>query len=200
MADTRKPPKLATALLRMFGADSALAGDLAEGYALGKSRWWLWRQTLAAMLLGTHMNKRLSNRETEAETMLQRFFSSVAAGSLLVIAVLILSALGWIGVSGAFKQFSECHTIGQFAQTLAQFAFGPLALLAIVTTFGVRGWNAVVLRLWVATVAVAGGLAPVVWDNDTSFAVGLVAGAAAFFVGWATAAALRVGGRAVTNA
>jgi hypothetical protein len=43
------PPKLATALLRMFGADPALAGDLAEGYALGKSRWWYWQQVLVRL-------------------------------------------------------------------------------------------------------------------------------------------------------
>ena len=40
------PPTLATALLRMFGADSALAGDLAEHYESGKSRWWYWRQVI----------------------------------------------------------------------------------------------------------------------------------------------------------
>lgn len=192
-------PRLAVRLLERF-ATSPVAGDLIEAYRIGnRSPWWFWRQTLAAMALGRHMNKRSSNRDAEEQTLRQRFFSSVAGGSLLVISVLVLSALSWIGVSGAFKQFSECHTLGQFAQTLAQFAFGPLALLAIVTTLGVRGWNTVVLRLWMTTVAVAGGLAPVVWDDDTSIAVGLVAGAAALFVGWATAVALRVGGRAVTS-
>jgi hypothetical protein len=47
------PPKLATALLKWFGPDrSALAGDLVERYQSSESRWWFWRQVLAAIFFG----------------------------------------------------------------------------------------------------------------------------------------------------
>jgi hypothetical protein len=46
----RQPPKLATAFLRWFGPDSpALAGDLLERYRSGESRWWFWREVIAAI-------------------------------------------------------------------------------------------------------------------------------------------------------
>jgi len=49
----RLPPRLATALLRTFGPDGpALAGDLLEGYECSQSRWWYWRQVLAAIVFG----------------------------------------------------------------------------------------------------------------------------------------------------
>jgi len=49
----RLPPKLATALLKWFGPDrSELAGDLVERYQSSESRWWYWRQVLAAIVLG----------------------------------------------------------------------------------------------------------------------------------------------------
>jgi hypothetical protein len=45
---SRKPPKLATALLNGFTAhDGALAGDLLERYRSGQSLWWYWRQVIA---------------------------------------------------------------------------------------------------------------------------------------------------------
>ena len=46
----RTPPKLATALLTMFGPDGpALTGDLLERYQSGESRWWYWRQVVIAI-------------------------------------------------------------------------------------------------------------------------------------------------------
>ena len=50
----RVPPRLANALLKRFGPDGpALAGDLRERYRLGETRWWYWRQVLAAIVFGT---------------------------------------------------------------------------------------------------------------------------------------------------
>jgi hypothetical protein len=41
----RKPPALATFMLeRAADCDAAIAGDLAEEYCQGRSRWWYWRE------------------------------------------------------------------------------------------------------------------------------------------------------------
>jgi hypothetical protein len=48
----RERPKLATRLLTRFGARSpGLVGDLLETYESGRSRWWYWRQIIAAIVL-----------------------------------------------------------------------------------------------------------------------------------------------------
>jgi hypothetical protein len=44
----RFPPVLAVWLLDQFGGDGAVAGDLVEQYARGKSQGWFWRQALTA--------------------------------------------------------------------------------------------------------------------------------------------------------
>src|SRR5512138_390071 len=50
MADTRKPPKLATALLRCVADNKpALIGDLLEQFRSGRSAAWYWRQVLAVL-------------------------------------------------------------------------------------------------------------------------------------------------------
>ncbi len=43
------PPCLATALLKRVSANDALAGDLREAYASGKSDCWYWRQVLSVI-------------------------------------------------------------------------------------------------------------------------------------------------------
>jgi len=45
-------PKLAEALLRRMDVDPSLVGDLVEQYAAGRSRLWLWRQALLAVVVG----------------------------------------------------------------------------------------------------------------------------------------------------
>ena len=45
----RNPPRLATALLKRLSDNDALAGDLREAYASGRSRVWYWRQVLTAI-------------------------------------------------------------------------------------------------------------------------------------------------------
>ena len=48
-----EPPKLAKWVLKHFGsANEALAGDLIEEYAQGRSAAWYWRQVLIAVLIG----------------------------------------------------------------------------------------------------------------------------------------------------
>jgi hypothetical protein len=47
------PPRLAIYLLDRFGAPyhrDSLAGDLIEQFHHGNSRWWFWRQVMAAIL------------------------------------------------------------------------------------------------------------------------------------------------------
>jgi hypothetical protein len=49
----RQPPKLASALLRLFGPDGpAFPGDLLERFQSGQSRWWYLHQVLAAIVFG----------------------------------------------------------------------------------------------------------------------------------------------------
>jgi hypothetical protein len=45
-------PRVAVTLLQSFCRDEALVGDILEEYERRGSRFWLWRQVVAAVLLG----------------------------------------------------------------------------------------------------------------------------------------------------
>jgi hypothetical protein len=48
----RRSPRVVLWLLERFGPDNEpLAGDLIEQFEMSNSRWWLWRQVLAAVVL-----------------------------------------------------------------------------------------------------------------------------------------------------
>ena len=50
----RSPPALATWLLAHFASEyqrDSLAGDLIEQFHLGRSRWWYWKQVIAALVV-----------------------------------------------------------------------------------------------------------------------------------------------------
>jgi hypothetical protein len=52
----RVPPRLATWLVRHLGPDyhrESLAGDLFEEYQQDRTRGWYWRQTAAAVVIGS---------------------------------------------------------------------------------------------------------------------------------------------------
>jgi hypothetical protein len=54
---TRRPPRLALALVTRFVPDSEpLVGDLLEEFARRQSRLWFWRQSLAAVATAVRQN------------------------------------------------------------------------------------------------------------------------------------------------
>jgi hypothetical protein len=51
---TTQPPRFAMWLLGRFGPeDEPLSGDLIEEFQVRRSRWWLWRQILTAILIAS---------------------------------------------------------------------------------------------------------------------------------------------------
>jgi hypothetical protein len=47
-----RPPKLALGLLQLFASEpDELIGDLTETFRKGYSRWWYWRQVIAALTI-----------------------------------------------------------------------------------------------------------------------------------------------------
>ena len=53
-----QPPRLAVALLNRFLPDNEpLVGDLLEEFAARKSRVWLWRQAILALLMGSFQHR-----------------------------------------------------------------------------------------------------------------------------------------------
>lgn len=118
--------------------------------------------------------------------------------ALLAIGVLVLLWLAWTGLSDGVTQLSQAQTPGQVIQTGTQFAYGLFALLSVVTTFWASRWNPLMLAGWTLSVALAGGLAAVVWGG-TSLLTGFVAGGAALLVAVGIAWLLRAGARSLTR-
>ena len=102
--------------------------------------------------------------------------------ALFVLVALGLLALAWSGVNGAMDQWRESRTPGQVAQTLTQLAFALFALLSLVTMIWGRRWNRRMCLALTVSLALAGGLASVVWGG-TSVLIGIVAAVASAIVG-----------------
>ena len=118
---------------------------------------------------------------------------------LLGIALLLLVGLAWTGLSGGINQLPQSTTVGEKAQTLTQFAYGLFALLSAATAFRGRRWARVVRAGWVVSLALAAGLASVVW-GETSLAIGLLSGAAAGLIALGIVRLLHEGARGLTSA
>ncbi len=116
----------------------------------------------------------------------------------LLIALLLLLALAWLGLSGGARQAPLSHTAGQAMQSAAQVAYGLLSLMAVGTTFWHRRWMRPVLAGWALALTVAGGLAPVVW-GDSSAAVGLLSAVASLAVAGGIILLWRLGARGLTR-
>ena len=112
-----------------------------------------------------------------------------------VVAIILFAALAWTGVSGAFHQFSHTdNTLGQQVQSAMQLAFGVLSILGPVTWFWARRWSRPVLIAWALSVALGGGLAPVVW-GESSVLTGIVSGVASLLIAWEMVWLLRLSAR-----
>lgn len=114
------------------------------------------------------------------------------------IAVALLLFLAYTGIAGGIDQFDQSnhseYTTGQIVQTVLQLVFGFLSCAVVGAWFWARAWSRSVIIAWTLSLALAGGLAPVVWGH-TGIATGIVAGAASALVALAIAALLRVGAR-----
>jgi hypothetical protein len=113
-------------------------------------------------------------------------------------ALLVLLALTWAGVSGGLHQIPQSQSSGQKAQSVLQLAYGVLGLSCALTTFWGRRWGPLIQIGWATTVALAAGLASVVWGG-TTLGIGLLSGGAALLIAFATVWLLRVGARSLTS-
>jgi len=110
--------------------------------------------------------------------------------ALSVIAILMFLGLAWTGISGGLNQLPESLALGQKIQTGAQLAYGILSLVALGAWFWARRWSPVAFTAWEICLAIAAGLAVVVWGDET-VVVGVVTGVASFAIGWGIAWLLR---------
>jgi hypothetical protein len=100
---------------------------------------------------------------------------------LFVVALLLLAALAYSGIAGGLDQWSQEMTRGQRLQTITQFLYGGLSVVVIVTAFTWKRAARAAQMTWAIALALAGGLASVVW-GETSVLIGVVSGAAALLV------------------
>ena len=113
---------------------------------------------------------------------------------LFAVLALCLLALAWSGSKGGVDQWGQSRTPGQVAQTITQFAFALFALLTLVTMIRGRRWNLMMGAALTVFLALAGGLASVVWGGTTVW-IGIVAGLASAAVGLLIAWLARVASR-----
>jgi hypothetical protein len=118
--------------------------------------------------------------------------SPVVRRMLLIVALLLLTGLGWTGISGGLHQLPESHTLGQRVQSLSQLGYGVLSVLAVLTSVWGRRWRPLILACWTVCVTLAGGFASVVWGG-TTLLIGVISGAAALLVALAIIWLLHVG-------
>jgi hypothetical protein len=117
---------------------------------------------------------------------------------LVVIALLLLGALAWLGLTGGVRQVAMSQGVGQKVQTMAQLGYGLLSLLSIFATLRAPRWAPVVLAGWAASLTIAAALAPVVWGGN-GWLSGLVAAAAAVLIAAGVIWMLRSGDRRTTS-
>ena len=117
-----------------------------------------------------------------------------AKRALFGVAILLLLILAWTGISVGIGQFSQAHTPGQVAQTIAEFAFGVFAVLSLLTTFWARRWNRRMLACWAVSFTMAGALFYVAWIRMSLF-TGILSGMIALVVALGIVWLHRVGTR-----
>jgi TctA family transporter len=110
--------------------------------------------------------------------------------AVAVLVTLIILGLAWTGISGGVNQLPESSSLGQKIQSVTQLAYGILSLVALAAWFLARRWSRVAFTTWEICLAMAAGLAAVVWGDET-IVVGVLTGVASFVIGWGIAWVLR---------
>jgi hypothetical protein len=119
--------------------------------------------------------------------------------AVAVIVILMFLGLAWTGIWGGLNQLPESPALGQKIQTVTQLAYGILSLVALGAWFWARRWSQLAFTAWEICLAIAAGLAVVVWGDET-VVVGVLTGVASFAIGWGIAWLLRFSARrAVTG-
>ena len=113
---------------------------------------------------------------------------------LLAVAIVLLLALAWLGIQGGVEAWPNAQSSGQKTQSAAQFTYGLLSLLVAASATRTNRFSRIVRWAWVAAVAIAAGLASVVW-GETTWTIGLVAAVAVGGVALLILWLLRVGTR-----
>lgn len=190
--NSRRPPRLATALLEHFVPDNEpLTGDLLEDWP-GRSDAWFWRQVLLAIVARTILQARTHPRVTAEATLaaaamltLLGFYAVVAAN--LMTRLLVLSYPDWIPGTGHYRAWQLCATVPSFAaavlvaRVVGQFHRGHR--VAAVLAYSMSAMAAVFLNLYLFVPNLR--LEPFVPDAALQIAVAMVF-IAGLFVGIAS--------------
>ena len=118
--------------------------------------------------------------------------ASGSHGARYWIAIVLLAALAVLGITDTVSQAEHATTPGTVLQSVAEFGYGLLSAAVILTAFRFRTLARAIRFAWLATLTMAGGLAPVVWGG-TGPAAGLLAGVVSLGVGLAILWMLRTG-------
>lgn len=83
----------------------------------------------------------------------------------LVLSLVLLGGFAALGIWNGISDLSGATTRLQLLTSIAQLAYGILALIALPALL--IGWRGlpIVLQTWVVAVTVTGGLAPVAWGG-----------------------------------
>ena len=99
----------------------------------------------------------------------------------LILSLVILAGLGVLGTWNGVSDLQDAATRLQLATSITQLGYGLLSLIAIPALL--IGWNGLktVLRAWLVTISITGGLAPVAWGG-ASTGTGIAALILTFFI------------------
>jgi hypothetical protein len=110
-------------------------------------------------------------------------------------AIVLSFAFSYLGISGWLHQWSKCNTVGLMIQTIAQLLYGLLGLVTGVILIRKRRLPKILEWAWPLTLAIAAGIAPVVWGGTGIFP-GITSGVAGLLLGLGMVWLARKGTRA----
>jgi hypothetical protein len=96
--------------------------------------------------------------------------------------IVLALAFSYLGINGWWHQWSKCTSVGLMVQTIAQLAYGLLGLVAGILLIRKRRLPKFLEWSWPLTMAIAAGMAPVVWGG-TGILPGVTSGVAGLLLG-----------------